>query len=246
MQPKKEYSCTWIIGGQGGIGANFTELLVQCSTCVCSCDSKPINNAAVSKNCYSWSADCSKYEELSKFSIEALNKCGPPELLVITAGYVSSLELSQTTPEEMDKIYAHNFKLAALAINTFTEVCNKDSSVGKSIVIVISNAAFVPRPSQAVYAAMKSALASLVASEASSLGKVGIRINAIAPGTVAVPRNIESLKKKFKSFPYDPLRPLRRIAFPDDLRGTLELFINKDSLITGQTLIVDGGSNLQR
>ena len=91
---------------------------------------------------------------------------------------------------------------------------------------------------------MKSAINSLVKSQATVWGKYNIKINVIAPGTVAVDRNIVSLKKQYPDFPIDDSRPLGKIAFPEDLHPAFKFLLEKNLLMTGQILLIDGGSSL--
>ena len=78
---------------------------------------------------------------------------------------------------------------------------------------------------------------------ARELGSHNIRVNSIAPGTVLT----EALKNRWLGTDYIEKRgeslPLGRVAEPADMVGTA-LFLASDasSYITGQTIIVDGGS----
>jgi len=243
----KKYKNAWLVGSSGGIGKSIIAILEEYAENICICDIKNANDVSFygkNKKIKFWQVDCSNEDEFIKFGKEAAQEYGPPELMVIAAGYVSSLNLEATSNQEIDKIYVNNFKVVTATLKVFFEKCSKDNNVPKNIIVIGSNAGLEPRPGQPVYAAMKSAIHSLVQSQALSWGKFNIKINVIAPGTVAVERNINSLKIKYKDFPKDLSRPLGRIAFPEDLQGAFRFLFDKDLLMTGQILLIDGGSNL--
>ncbi len=239
------YECTWLIGSSGGIGNSIETLLGEYSKKICLCDIKTKATERSEKNKKFWQIDCSIEEELQEFAEEATQKFGNPELMIVAAGYVSNLSLSETSEAELDKIYLSNFKIVALALKSFFKFCSKEKRIHKNIIIINSNAAHEPRPRQPIYAAMKSAINSLVQSQAVNWGHYNIKLNMISPGTVAVPRNTKSLKNKFKQFPIDESRPLGRLAFPADLHNACRFLFEKKLLMTGQSLIIDGGSNLK-
>jgi NAD(P)-dependent dehydrogenase (short-subunit alcohol dehydrogenase family) len=105
---------------------------------------------------------------------------------------------------------------------------------------VISAAAFLHAPFQAMYAGGKAALLSFTKSMAADFASRGIRVNALAPGTVdtdMVRNNTPEMQKAMASAGL-----LRRAAHPDEMVGPV-LFLVSDasSFMTGQVLNVDGG-----
>jgi meso-butanediol dehydrogenase / (S,S)-butanediol dehydrogenase / diacetyl reductase len=96
------------------------------------------------------------------------------------------------------------------------------------------------------YAAAKAGLGGLVRSLAASLGRDGIRINAVAPGDVPTPRNVREWAHVAGW--YDRLREasaLDRLATPEDIATAFLALIDMQH-VTGQTLIVDGGQTIAR
>ena len=244
MNVADNYSSAWVFGALGGIGNKLLEVVVNNSNYVFACDikSKGVENDLLGATYYKING-CEE-TELIAFAEKAVSLKGEPDLLVIASGYVSSISLVESSPDEIDKIYQNNFKLVALVLKSFFESCSKDVNVFKTVVIISSNAGFVSRPNQPIYAAMKCAINSLIRSQALEWGKYNIKINAIAPGTVAVPRNSDILKRKFDNFPSDPNRPLGKIAFPKDIVPVFQVLLEKDLKMTGQVIVLDGGSSL--
>ncbi|MFC7490919.1 MULTISPECIES: SDR family NAD(P)-dependent oxidoreductase [unclassified Knoellia] len=89
------------------------------------------------------------------------------------------------------------------------------------------------------YSAAKLGLVSLTRGLAVELGPAGIRVNAVAPGTIRsrVWDNQEGGADRML-----PLYPLGRVGEPDDIAGAVTFLASRDaSWITGHTLPVDGG-----
>ena len=90
------------------------------------------------------------------------------------------------------------------------------------------------------YVASKAALIGMTRSLAREVGEFGICVNTIAPGLIEhegqnAPRALTEMQLKERS--------IKRLQTPDDLMGTLIFLASQDSdFMTGQTIVVDGGS----
>jgi NAD(P)-dependent dehydrogenase (short-subunit alcohol dehydrogenase family) len=123
-----------------------------------------------------------------------------------------------------------------------------DRGEGKAIVVVSSVAAwYVASEQPASYHAAKAAVSQLVRYYAVALGPKGIRVNAIAPGTIVK----EESKAFYKDHPaleqlYREIVPLGRMGTADDV-AHLALFLlsARASFVTGQNITLDGGVSLQ-
>ena len=114
------------------------------------------------------------------------------------------------------------------------------ASPSASVVHVISAGAFLFSSTQATYSAAKAALFSFTKSMAAAWAPLGIRVNALAPGTVLTdmitnnpPEVVEGMRT---------VSHLGRFAEPDEMVGPA-LFLASDasSYVTGQVLLADGG-----
>jgi NAD(P)-dependent dehydrogenase (short-subunit alcohol dehydrogenase family) len=91
-------------------------------------------------------------------------------------------------------------------------------------------------PFGAPYAAAKAAILAFVRTAALELGPHGVRVNAVAPGTVRA-SGVDTPEEQ------DAI-PLRRRGVPDDIAGAvLYLLSEVAGFVTGHTLVVDGGSS---
>ncbi|MDI6097205.1 glucose 1-dehydrogenase [Actinoplanes sp. NEAU-A12] len=112
-----------------------------------------------------------------------------------------------------------------------------------AIVNVGSQAGFVALPGEAVYCMTKAAVSHLTKCLAVEWGKHGIRVNAVAPTFI----NTRSITKHIadpanKADIIERIAALHRIGEPVEVAGAV-LFLASDasSLITGETIMIDGG-----
>ena len=109
-----------------------------------------------------------------------------------------------------------------------------------AVLNVLSGAVFLFSAGVAMYAAAKSALLSHTRSAAAELAPFGIRVNALAPGTVDTDMVRANPPEAQQQMAQAML--MRRMASPDEMVGpALLLTSDAGSFITGQVLAVDGG-----
>ena len=107
-----------------------------------------------------------------------------------------------------------------------------------AIVTVSSINAYVPLGSEP-YSSAKAGLTALTKNLAIYLAPEGIRVNAVAPGTIRtrVWDSQEGGAERMK-----PLYPLGRVGEPEDVAGAVAFLASTDAAwITGHTLPVEGG-----
>lgn len=97
-----------------------------------------------------------------------------------------------------------------------------------------------PKSLSFAYPAIKGAITNLTRSQAVYYGPKGVRVNSISPGAIQ-----SSQPDKIKNY-YIESTPLRRMALPEDITGTV-VFLASDSsrFVTGQDLIIDGGYSIK-
>jgi 3-oxoacyl-[acyl-carrier protein] reductase len=114
---------------------------------------------------------------------------------------------------------------------------------GGSIIQIASVAGLIALPGRGPYSAAKAAMMSLSRVMAVEVAELGIRVNAVAPGSTRTALVEQGLRDG--SIKLDAILseiPLGRMATPDEIAGTV-LFLASDdaAYITGQTIVVDGG-----
>ena len=112
-----------------------------------------------------------------------------------------------------------------------------------SIISVASTHGVLGFPTRSAYGISKGAIVQMTRMLAIEWAEHGIRVNAIAPGTVETPT-----RKAF--FDANPGRrevmtervPLRRFGTPEEMAGAVAYLASPQAAyITGQTLLLDGG-----
>jgi NAD(P)-dependent dehydrogenase (short-subunit alcohol dehydrogenase family) len=98
-------------------------------------------------------------------------------------------------------------------------------------------------PYGAAYAAAKAGMVTLARTAALELGRSGVRVNAVAAGTVRTPRNKAQSASDDTAAERSAI-PLERRGRPDDIAGAVLFLISELSgFVSGQVLAVDGGSS---
>ena len=122
------------------------------------------------------------------------------------------------------------------------------SGQGASVLHISSISAYRPSVRAAAYAAVKAAMNSYTGSQAAMLSRQGIRVNAIAPGSIEFPGGVWDERKRAGDALYDRTLatiPFGRMGTPDEV-AEVALFLASHHArwITGQVLVVDGGQLL--
>jgi len=165
---------------------------------------------------------------------------GPISVLVNNAGISSEAPIGECTLENFRKVIDINQVSVFLGIKAVLESMKRAG--GGSIVNISSLAGLVGAPHAIAYCASKFAIRGMTKSAAIELGRFGIRVNSVHPGTIKTPMlmdnpNFAELEK------YGSLSPLGRLAEPEEISG-LVLFLASDeaSFSTGAEFVADGGA----
>ena len=118
---------------------------------------------------------------------------------------------------------------------------------GDTIIATSSINAFKGNDTLIDYTATKGAIQGLIRSLAMSLMDRGIRVNAVAPGPIWTPLQVVEGQPKEKLPTFGHKQPLGRAGMPAELAGAYVFLASDDaSYMTGQTMMVDGGSLMLR
>ncbi len=187
--------------------------------------------------------DVSKEDDTVRMAEETVKRFGRIDILVNNAAIFLSINrrpFYDLSAEEWDQVSSVNIKGPVLCAKSVFPQMSKQKS-GK-IINISSTTALAGTPLFLHYVTSKAALIGMTRAMAREVGKFGICVNAIAPGLVdhegqTVPKEFTEFQLKARSF--------KRLQTPDDLTGTLVYLASSDSdFVTGQTLVVDGGSIL--
>ncbi len=137
----------------------------------------------------------------------------------------------------------------------FTSTVNACRAVGRrlveagrggALVNIATVSALNAMPYGSAYAAAKAAVLSLTRSLAVEWGQHQIRVNAVAPGSIATPKSAANRKPGDTDGDDLLVVPMRRRGTADDI-GAAVLFMMSDlaGYVTGQVLPVDGGTSVR-
>jgi NAD(P)-dependent dehydrogenase (short-subunit alcohol dehydrogenase family) len=121
------------------------------------------------------------------------------------------------------------------------------NGVAGRIAMVASVSGLYGAPNHAAYGAAKAGVMSLARSMADEWGRYGIRVNGVAPDCIRTPRVAAGFEASGIADPDAIVQadgmPLGRWGHPDEIAGPLVFLVsNMASFMSGQTLVVDGGT----
>jgi NAD(P)-dependent dehydrogenase (short-subunit alcohol dehydrogenase family) len=114
---------------------------------------------------------------------------------------------------------------------------------GSAIVAISSINGLVAESFNPAYCTAKAGMLGLTRSMASHLGPEGIRVNAICPGYIVTPITQRSRSNPDTLKTWTERAALKRLGEPDEIGSVARFLLSGEaSFITGQTIVVDGGT----
>lgn len=189
---------------------------------------------------YPFQADLSQVSECRRLIKSVAEQLGTIDILVNCAGVtrkVNFLETDETTYEEVFNLNMRGYFFCAQEVARGLV----DRGSGGTIINITSIHAFAGLPGHAAYAATKGAIITFTRELTSELARHKIRVNAVGPGLIEVPRyfDIPGYNREIGNNAV----PLGRVGLPADIGGIVA-FLASDAaeFITGQVIYVDGGT----
>jgi 2-keto-3-deoxy-L-fuconate dehydrogenase len=164
---------------------------------------------------------------------------GELDVLVNVAGIGSTTNAPETTLEVWENVFAVNARGTFLCCKH--AIPGMVSRGGGSIVNIASVAGLVGLRNRAAYCASKGAAISLTRALAVDHVADGIRVNAVAPGTVDSPwvrRLVEDAGESLEAL--RARQPLGRLGTPQEIADAVA-YLAAAEFVTGSVLVIDGG-----
>jgi 2-hydroxycyclohexanecarboxyl-CoA dehydrogenase len=232
-----------VTGGAQGIGLAICRRAAETGAAVAiiDLDGQRAKQAAesVGGTAIGYSADVTDYGQLSEVAQRVATDLGVPTALVANVGWTPDRYFLENTLEEQERIIAVNYTGSLHSTRLFLPGMI-EAGHGR-IVYISSDAARAGVAREAVYAGAKAALIGFAKSLAVEVGRSGVTVNVVCPGSTDTPLlramfTEEQIQKRIR------IHPMRRLARPEDVAAVVSFFISEEAgFVNGQVISASGG-----
>lgn len=238
-----------VTGGAGGIGRGITRAFVKEGGRVLAVDIDDDAGAALARELGDavryLGADISVEANAEKIVTTAVEAFGSVDVLVNNAHASRQAPLLETTQDMLDQSFNTGFYPTFWLMNA---AHGQLAQGGGSVINFASGAGINGQPTQGAYAAAKEAIRGISRVAANEWARDGVNVNVISP--LALTEGVESYIEANPGIEKKLLAgtPARRFGDPEADIGRVAVFLASEdaSYMTGQTMMVDGGSVMLR
>jgi NAD(P)-dependent dehydrogenase (short-subunit alcohol dehydrogenase family) len=241
-----------VTGGAKGIGMHYSRALAKEGARVMIADIE--DGSALAKSicaecgqgaATSLVSDVSDEAAVKALVAETVTRFGRIDILVNNAALYAKLSprnFDEWDVATWDKVMAINVRGPWLMVRHVAPHMIAQKS-GK-IVNIGSGTVYKGVPRMLPYVVSKGAITAMTRSLSRELGQHGISVNTLTPGYILSETGLENRQHvEEERMPVRNSRAFKRDAYPEDLLGALIFLVSSDSdFVTGQSLVVDGGS----
>lgn len=238
-----------VTGATGGLGRAVVEALASHGAQVVASDREAEACEAAANawraqglNVQARPADLLDMDDVNRLADAMLNEHGGVDVVVHNAGIQGPAgPLGNVSADDWDAVMAVNLRSAHVLTSRLVPAMAGRG--GGSVVLLSSIAALRGNRSIGLYGLSKAALSQMARNLAVEWGPSGVRVNAIAPGLIRTPLASGLMADATFMERRLALTPLRRVGEPHEVAGVVLMLAGKaGGFITGQTLVVDGGT----
>jgi len=238
-----------ITGAGSGIGAAIATLFARQGARVVALDlneSAEATAAAIGGDAVARRCNVAEPGEVADTFREIAATLGRLDILVNNAGIAHVGTIEQTTPDDLDRLYAVNVRGVFLCAKAAVGIMLPQ---GHGVILnMASIASLVGVPERFAYAMTKGAVHTMTMSIAIDYVKRGIRCNCICPARIQTPFVDGYLRAHYPGREdemrrvLDAYQPIGRMGTPEEV-ATLALYLCSDeaAFVTGQAYPIDGG-----
>jgi glucose 1-dehydrogenase len=190
-------------------------------------------------------ADVSRSSDVDALVEGAVARFGRLDVMVNNAGIsgAASKSLLETTEADWDAIMAVNLRGVFLCCRRAIGEMIGQEPVGEvrgRVINISSQHGMIGPPGHLAYAASKGGVVNLTRQLAVDYGRLGILVNAVAPGKIMI-GSAERADPEVMAYSH-ARTPFGRLGRPEDVAGAAAFLASDDSLyVSGTNLLVDGG-----
>ena len=236
-----------VVGGTSGIGRAIAHGFAQAGADVIptSRRAEQVESAAreieqLGRRSLRVTSDVADRASLEHVLNEAIQAFGKVDILVNSAGRTKRAPTINFEEEDWNAIIDTNLTGTLRACQVFGKhMLARESG---SIINIASLSTFVALNEVAAYSASKAAVGSLTKSLAVEWSRLGVRVNAIAPGVFRTALNTKLLDETERGREFLIRTPMKRFGNVEELAGAA-IFLASDaaSFVSGEIIAVDGG-----
>ncbi|GGA16880.1 SDR family NAD(P)-dependent oxidoreductase [Neptunicoccus cionae] len=233
-----------VTGGTSGIGLGCAVALAEhgAEVTLGARDAARMEGAAAEMRAHDWQVKTLSLDVSDVATTQAqVAEHGPFDILVNSAGFARHAPALDTTEADFDAMTDLNAKGAYFLAQAVAKGLIAAGKPG-SIIQISSQMAHVGGQERAVYCGSKHAVEGYTKAQAIEWGPHGIRVNTICPTFIRTPLTEQTFKRpELVAWIEDKIK-LGRIGEVEDIMGaTVFLASEASALITGSSLLIDGG-----
>jgi len=241
-----------ITGGAAGIGSGIAKAMVKEGAIVTIVDLNEETGKSTEKELQAFSpqsmflkANLMDRENLGTIVSTVVEKYGRLDVLVNNAHASKQKTIEETTQEDLDLSFGTGFYPSFYLMQAALPYLKESKG---NVINFASGAGLNGHETQAAYAAAKEAIRGVSRVAANEWGRFGINVNIISP--IANSPGVEAWSKAQPKY-YEQVKSRIPLGYFGDIEkdiGTVAVFLaSEDSrYITGQTIMVDGGTTMLR
>jgi NAD(P)-dependent dehydrogenase (short-subunit alcohol dehydrogenase family) len=201
----------------------------------------PDEIAALGRRCLPLQMDVTDLTQVRSAIDATVHHWGRIDILVNNAGIAPSNLAEEVTEEDFDRTLAVNLKGTFFASQAVAR--HMIAQHHGRIINMGSQAGFAALPTESIYCMTKAGIAHLTKCLAVEWGQHGINVNAVAPTFIRTDGTAPVLSDPaFRADVVERIAALHRIGEPVEVTGAVVFLASPAaSLITGHTILVDGG-----
>ncbi|ARV45546.1 sugar dehydrogenase [Bacillus subtilis] len=189
-------------------------------------------------------ADVSKEEGIQALLDAALEHFGTLDVMVNNSGFNGTEAMPhEMSLEDWQRVIDVNVTGTFMGAKASLSHMMKNNIKG-NVLNISSVHQQIPRPVNVQYSTSKGGIKMMTETLALNYADKGIRVNAIAPGTIATESNVDTKKEENRQKQLKKI-PMKAFGKPEEVAAAAAWLVSEEaSYVTGTTLFVDGGMTL--